>query len=66
MSWTQHNSDLTPAGTTVAGAGGRPYQGSIEADLSHYATSGQCEDAYGVYKSPRDQRIAELKREGRL
>ena len=64
--FTQHNEDHTPPGTTTSGAGGQPFASSIEADLSHYQTWGQCQDAYGVYASPRDRRIAELKREGRL
>lgn len=67
MSWTQHNSDLIPAGTTVSGAGGQPFSSSISALLSNFSKSpAQCEDAYGVYTSEYDREVARLKREGRL
>lgn len=66
MSWTQHNSDILPAGTTATGKGGQPFSSSTEALLSHFDTSGQCEDVYGVYESPRKREEARLRREGRL
>lgn len=67
MSWTQHNSDLIPAGTTVAGKGGQPFTSAISAHLSSFSKSpAQCEDAYGVYGSEYDREVAKLKREGRM
>lgn len=67
MSWTQHNSDLTPAGTTVAGKGGQPFTSSVSAYLSNFSKSpAQCQDAYGVYTSEYERAVAQLKREGRM
>ena len=67
MSLTQHNSDITPAGTTVAGKGGQPCSSSISAYLSNFSKStAQCSDAWGTYTSEYDREVAKLKREGRI
>ena len=67
MSWTQHNSDLQPAGTTSSGKGGKPHTSSITAHLSFFSQSpAQCEDAYGVYTSEYEREVARLKREGHM
>lgn len=67
MSWTQHNSDLQPAGTQSTGAYGSSHSSPISALLSGFSKSpAQCEDAYGVYTSEYDREVARLKREGRM
>lgn len=67
MPWTQHNSDLNPAGTQSTGKGGQPFLSSITAHLSHFSKSpAQREDPYGVYESEHAREVAKLKREGRM
>lgn len=67
MALTQHNEDLTPAFTTVAGKDGGSHSGPIAALLSGFSQSPkQCSDAWGTYTSEYNRELARLQREGRI